>query len=276
MWYGLCIAVPHFINIVFTPILSGLSDEFGRKKILILGTIGAVLFSLVSAFGIVFGLLSLLFLGLIIKGAFSRTNPIAQAAIGDISETKQKVLYMGYLQTTISIGAFIGPIIGGYFANQFLFSKLNFSMPFFIAGLFGGVSCLLTIFIFKETLMTKRDTAAWSAFNFQTVKKVFSNRDVLSISMVLLLSQISWSLYYQFMPPILKNSLNFNAHQLGIFVGLIAFWLALAASLGIKILNRYFSLRGMLLLSLYLVLLGLGLSFLFCFLHLSGKWSVLI
>lgn len=276
MWYGLCVAIPHVINIIMTPILSGLSDEFGRKKILSISTFGALVFSLTAALGIVFGTLSLLFVGFIIKGAFSRTNPIAQAVIGDLSERQEKVIYMGYLQTTISIGAFIGPVIGGYFANQFLFSKLNFSLPFFIAALFGGISWLLACFLFQETLIERQNPKRWSAFNFQTFKSVFSNPDVLRISAILLLSQISWSLYYQFIPPILKTQLNFNAHHLGLFVGLIAFWLAIAASLGIKILERFFSLRQMLMISIYLVFIGLLLTFLFCFLHLSEHWNILI
>lgn len=276
MWYGLSVAVPHIINIFITPILSALSDEFGRKKILILGTLGAVLFALVAAFGIVFGSLTLLFLGLVIKGAFSRTNPIAQAAVGDISERHKKVVYMGYLQTAISIGAFIGPVLGGYFAHQFLFNQVNFAVPYFIAAIFAGLSFLITVVFFRETLTIKRESARWNAFNFQTIKKVFSNKDVLRISAVLLLCQISWSLYYQFIPPILKNTLNFDAHQLGLFVGMVALWLALATSIGIHFLDRFFSLRQMLIASVYLILIGLVLTFVFCFLHQAGDSTFFI
>lgn len=188
MWYGLCVAVPHVINIIMTPILSALSDEFGRKRILILGTLGAFLFAITAAFGVLLGSLSLLFLGRIIQGAFSRTNPIAQAVVGDLSAKQNKVLYMGYLQTSISLGAFIGPIMGGYFANQFLFNKLNFSLPYFVAAIFAALSCFIAIFYFKETLTAKRSYVPWSEFNVQTIKKVFSNKKVLGISAVRLLS----------------------------------------------------------------------------------------
>lgn len=276
MWYGLCVAMPHLINIVMTPILSGLSDELGRKKILILGTFGALLFSFTAALGIVYGLLWLLLLGFVIKGGFSRTNPIAQAVVGDISVAHKKVVYMGYLQTTIATGAFLGPIIGGYFANPVFFQYVNFSLPFFIAGLLGGISCWLTYALFQETLVKKENHSRWSAFNFQAIKNVLSNKEVLSISIILLLSQISWSLYYQFIPPILKAELHFNAYQLGLFVGLIAFWLAAAASIGIRILERMLSLNHMLLVSLWLVLLGLLLTLVLCFLRLSDSLQGLI
>lgn len=266
MWYGLAVAVPHIINIVVTPILCALSDEFGRKKILLVGTAGAFLFALIGALGVLWGLLGLVFFALILRGAFSRTNPIAQAVIGDVSDRQHKIINMGYLQTAISIGAFIGPIIGGYFANQVYFSQLNFSLPFFIAALFAAISCLLTLFIFKETLTTPR---SWTSFQFAKVKTLFTNRTIVMVSAVLLLSQISWSSYYQFIPPILKTELHFTAQQLGWFVGMIALWLALATTFGIKWLDQLYSLRQILFISIYLILLGTVLSFIFCFYHLN-------
>jgi MFS family permease len=275
MWYGICIAIPHIINIIITPLLSALSDELGRKKILLFGTFGALLFAITAALGVLFGMLSLLLLSRLIQGAFSRTNPIAQAVIGDIATHHNKIVYMGYLQTAISIGAFIGPIIGGYVARPFLFGFFNFSLPFFIASFFAFISFILTMILFNETL-TEKPISHPRKLHFPSIKNVLFNRHVWHISLVLLLSQISWSMYYQFIPPILKTVLHFDAHQIGIFVGLIAFWLALATTFGIRLLQRFFNLHHMLMLSLYLVFIGLLLSFLFCFIHLDGNWTLLI
>jgi MFS family permease len=270
MWYGLCVAVPHVVNIFVAPVLSALSDEFGRKKMLFVGTLGALLFALIAGCGILFGMMGLLFLGMIIQGIFSRTNPIAQAVVGDISPAVTKIRNMGYLQTAISIGAFIGPILGGYFASKFFFPQLNFSLPFFIAALFAGISCVMTVVFFQETL-SSRHSNAWNEFNWPTLKKVIMNPQILQISLVLLLSQISWSMYYQFIPPILKATLGFNSHALGIFVGMISFWLALATTFGIKFFEKFLSMRQMLLLSLYLVLIGLAVCIIFCLLHQSSQ-----
>lgn len=267
LWYGLCIAIPHIINILCTPVMSILSDEWGRKKILCFATFGAFLFAITAALGVIFGMLSLLFLGRLIQGAFSRTNPIAQAVVGDLCSREDKLVAMGYLQTAISVGAFIGPIIGGYFANQFFFQKINFSGPFFIAALLGAISFILSLTIFKETLdQRKREISLGDRFNFFRLKQVLLKPNVIKISIILLLLQISWSLYYQFIPPIIKTQLNFDAHALGFFVGLIAFWLAMATLFGIKWLQRLFSQNQILLISIYAVLLGtllsmIGLSF---------------
>lgn len=269
MWYGLSVAVPHILNIFITPLLSGLSDEYGRKPILMIGTFGAFLFALVGAIGILFGSLILVMLALIIRGAFSRTNPIAQAIIGDKVVSNQKMTAMGYLQTAISIGAFLGPLIGGYFANRFLFNYFNYSLPYFIASIFGGISLLMTLFLFNETLTIKKIGQGFQFFNFQAIRKISFNKKVLFISIVLLLTQMSWSLYYQFIPPILKTELSFSPSQLGLYVGMIAFWLALATAFGIKFINQFLNFYQMLMLSLYLILVGLLLTLLFLFYHAS-------
>jgi MFS family permease len=275
MWYGLCVAVPHLMNIAITPILGSLSDEYGRRKILLVGTLGALLFALTAGFGIVYGMLSLLFLGRLIQGAFSRTNPIAQAVIGDISPPDKKVLYMGYLQTAIALGAFIGPLLGGYYANKYFFNELNFALPYFIAALFAGISCLITFCFFAETLIKPQTgPSSWRNLNWLAIKNVLVNPAVLKISLVLLLSQISWSLYYQFMPPILKTSLNFTAHYLGFFIGLIALWLALGSAVGIKILSYFCGLANILLIGLYLILIGLILTIVGC--YFPGEHQLLI
>jgi len=271
MWYGLCVAIPHFVNMIAAPILSTLSDTVGRKKILLLSTLGAFLFAAIAGAGVLGGFISLLFLGRIIQGVFSRTNPIAQAVIGDISSPANKVLSMGYLQTAISLGAFLGPVMGGYFANRFFFSHFNFSLPYFIAMIFGLISFILTLIFFKETLRGKSH-ADFEGLQLKRIQTLFLNKKVRQISLLLLLVQISWSLYYQFIPPLIKTELQFTSHQLGLFVGLVALWLALATSFGIRVLYRFFSPSQMLLGSLYVVLIGIVLSALFCFLPLKGPF----
>lgn len=276
LWYGVAVAIPHLLNIVVTPILSALSDEFGRKKILLIGTFGAFVFSIVAALGILWGMLSLVLLSCVIRGAFSRTNPIGQAIVGDIAPPAKKMAYMGYLQLAISIGAFLGPVIGGYLAKPYLFEKLNFSLPFFVAAIFGGVSSILTLLIFQETHTDRKRTMTTFKEYVVTIKKILFSPLILKISILVLLSQLSWSFYYQFTPPVLKTVFGFLPHSLGLFVGLIALWLALAAGLGVRWLEQWFTIKEIVFISMYLVFVGSLMSALFCFLQLNAHWNFLI
>lgn len=263
LWYGLCVALPNFINVFFAPTLSALSDELGRKKILMVEIGSAFLFTLMVGLGIFYGILGFIFLGFIIRGAFSRTNPTALTIIGDTAPREKKILYMSYLQFAISLGAALGPMLGGYLANRLWFAKLNFSLPFFVGA---GLALLNTAFAFyliHETLK-KKQTNRTSEFNFPALKKVILHPDVLRISLVMLLIQVSWSTYYQFIPPVLKTLYGFESSQLGLFIGLIAIWLALATGFWIKLLHRFLDVRQLLLVSIYLVLGGLIINLLAC------------
>lgn len=266
MWYGICISIPYFINLFFAPFLSMLSDEFGRRKFLLFEIISSFCFMLMAGFAILLGHLWLLLASFVVRGAFSRTNTTALAIIGDASSKDKKMMYMGYLQVAISIGACIGPMISGFFADRFFFNTLNFSLPFFMAACLAFINAVLTYFLIDETLQqssseawqtktTNRITANWLA-----VKHVITHPDILKTSLLLLLFQITWSSYYQFMPPLLKTFYHFDSRLLGIFIGMIAFWLIIGSGPVFKLVHQKLSPRNILNLSVALELSGVCLT----------------
>lgn len=264
-WYGLCISVPHILTIFAGPFLSMLSDNIGRRKILLITSLGAASLTLLTGLGVFFGLIWLVLTGRIVGGLISRTNPVAQAIVGDVSTPDNKIINMGYLQFFISVGAFIGPVIGGLLASHFFFHEMNYSTPFFLACAFGIGGFIVTYFFFEETLEnhhpkspnTQRSNIAKSIRDMLTL---FKNPVVLNTAILLLISQLSWSLYYQFTPPVLVTVYKFKAAQIGLFVGLIALWLALTTGFLIKPLKKKFSLTQMMYLASLAILFGLLLT----------------
>jgi hypothetical protein len=67
-------------------------------------------------------------------------------------------------------------------------------------------------------------------------------------------------MYYQFIPPILKSVYHFNAHSLGVFIGMIAFWLLIGSGPAFKLIYPAFNYRTMLNISLGIELLGIFIS----------------
>lgn len=263
MWYGVCISIPSFINLFFAPLLSTLSDEFGRRKFLLFEIMSSFCFMLMAGFAVLFGQLWLLLASFVVRGAFSRTNTTALAIIGDAASQDKKMMYMGYLQVAISIGACIGPIISGFFAHSFFFSTLNFSLPFFIAACLAFTNAVLTYFLIDETLQ-QSSSQAWRTktsnrliANLLAVKHVITHPDILKTSLLLLLFQLTWACYYQFMPPLLKTVYHFDSHLLGIFIGMIAFWLIIGSGPISKLAHQIFSPRNILNVSIALELAGI-------------------
>src|SRR3990167_8841678 len=266
MWYGTCISLPYFINLFFAPLLSALSDEFGRRRFLLVEITSAFFYMLFAGLSVLLGQLWLLLLSFVIRGAFSRTNTTALAIIGDSCRGKSKLTMMGYLQIAISCGACAGPIIAGFFSDRFMFDTFNFSLPFFIAACLAFINAILTSLMIDESLQQKT-SAAWVSVtqsrlraNLLAVKHVITHPDVLKTSLVLLLFQITWSTYYQFMPPLLKTVYHFDAHLLGIFIGMIAFWLIIGAGPIFKLLHPHFNHHGILNISIFLELAGVAIT----------------
>lgn len=270
MWFGICISTPYLINLFFAPLLSMLSDEFGRRKFLLFEISSAFLYMLLAGLGIFMGSLWLLLIGFVIRGAFSRTNTTALAIIGDTCTKNRKLTYMARLQMAISLGACLGPIIAGFFANRFYFDFFNFSLPFFIAACLACINMVLTYFLIDETLQrstSQVSTVKTSRFNanWDSIKYVVTHRDILKISLLLLFFQISWSTYYQFMGPLLKTVYQFSPDHLSLFISMIGAWLLLAAGPLFKLLHGKYSTLQLLNGSACIEVAGIGMAILVYF-----------
>lgn len=254
LWYGIVNAIPNVLNIFFSPLLSALSDVFGRKKIMLFEVASGCLFGLLLGFGIYMGNLIFVLIAFAVRGAFAKTNPTALAIIGDIATKDNKIILMGYLQFAISIGATLGPIIGGYIAARFFFTTLNYSFAFFVVAIIAVLNTFLGLKLLKETL---RQAVPIRLIYWHALKQTIFHQEVLRISCILLLIQLAWSTYYQFMPAILKTHFYFDNDRLGIFIGMIALWLALASSIVLKWLQYFCNAQQLLTIAIYFILFGL-------------------
>jgi MFS transporter, DHA1 family, tetracycline resistance protein len=263
-WYGLCVAIPALLGVISGPLLSCLSDTWGRKNVLLLAIIGAAIAATLSGIAVSIGCLWLFLAGCLVQGIFAKTNPIAQAVIADSTENSQKISAMGYLQTAISMGAFMSPIIGGQLALLF-FHRMNYAAPFFASLFFAVIALIITTVYFKESF-SREQAQEKKTSSFQSLLSVISLRHVVLISCVLFVSQISWSMYYQYIGPSLNAVFHLSAGRLGLFIGCIALWLAIASSIGMAYLAQRYSLAHLLLIGFFMELVGQALS-------LIGLWS---
>src|SRR5205814_9452572 len=101
---GLVTALFGIMQFIAAPILGELSDVFGRKKLLILG-IGILAFSqLLFAIGIIQKSLIILLISRSVAGLAAANFAIAQAAIADITEPKDRAKNFGLIGCAICIG----------------------------------------------------------------------------------------------------------------------------------------------------------------------------
>ncbi len=145
---GALVSLHALFQLLFSPIWGSISDNVGRKPILIVGALGNALALLM------FGLstqLWMLFVARALSGIFSAaTLPTALAFIGDSTSKENRGGGMGVIGAAMGTGMVLGPGIGGWLGAESL------STPFFVAGALSLVAGLLIVLILPESLPVEK------------------------------------------------------------------------------------------------------------------------
>jgi DHA1 family tetracycline resistance protein-like MFS transporter len=161
---GLLLASYSVMQFLFAPVLGRLSDERGRRPILLLSLFGSVLAW--TLFGLAESLI-VLFVARILAGAMGGNIATAQAYIADITPPEERAKGLGLIGAAFGLGFVFGPALGGIFSSDAMlsFSRTllpafvpvnQFSLPSFAAAAICGLNLVVAGFVLPET-RTKRD-----------------------------------------------------------------------------------------------------------------------
>ncbi len=143
---GFLLSSNAIFGFIFGPILSKLSDKYGRKPMMLISLGGTLI-------GFIILILSnniiVLLISRIIDGIFSGQFPIARAMIGDVVSPEDRPKQMTNIGITFGLAFLIGPAIGG------LLSSFGFIGPGIIATILTGFSFVYTAIYLKESLPNK-------------------------------------------------------------------------------------------------------------------------
>jgi DHA1 family tetracycline resistance protein-like MFS transporter len=215
--FGYFIAVYAVMQFVASPILGGLSDQFGRRPILLGSLLGAGIDYIFMALA---PTLNLLFLGRIIAGLTGASMTVANSYIADISDDSNRSSNFGMIGAAFGIGFIAGPIIGG------LLGHFGPEMPFYGAAVLNILNFLFGLFILPESLKKEnRRVVNWRKLNpFTTIVNTMKIQGmslfVLTYALLFLAGNVHpsvWTLYTE-------SKFGWNSIQVGIslsFVGLI-------------------------------------------------------
>ena len=123
------------------PVLGRISDQVGRKWILLVCTLGTVLASLAQG---VFTSVWILFIARMVDGLTGGNNSVANAALADYSDKSERYRVFSYANGAFGVG-----FIGGSLLSWYL-TRFGIQTPFFGAAGMATVSSLLLLFFFRE------------------------------------------------------------------------------------------------------------------------------
>jgi multidrug resistance protein len=162
---GLLFASYSIMQLIFSPILGGLSDKYGRRPVLLLSIIGTGLGFLILGMATT---LWMLFLGRILDGITGGNISTAQAYIADITTEENRAKGMGLIGAAFGLGFIFGPAIGG------ILSHWGIHVPFFFAAALCFANATLLFFTLPETV-TADHPAKHSAAGGRSLRHVIAS-----------------------------------------------------------------------------------------------------
>lgn len=191
-WMAACYAVMLF---VCAPIMGALSDQYGRRPILLISLFFFGLDYVLQGFA---PSLSWLFVGRIIAGITGASFSTASAFISDLSTPDKKAQNFGIIGAAFGLGFIIGPMLGGILGNYGL------RVPFFGSAILAGVNLIFGYFILPESLKKEnRRVFDWRRANPIGTLQVLTKYSVLKSFLLILVLvyiahyslQSTWSFY---------------------------------------------------------------------------------
>ena len=223
------------------PILGDLSDKYGRKKILLLCLVLTGLSYIISAIGIHLESVLLVLVGRSVAGFMAGSMPIAQAAIADISLPDEKAKNLSYITLAGCLGFVIGPLVGGYFSQQSLASWFTTQTPFYVAAVLALLNALGLWLSFHETFFPQFNLKIKVLKGVELFLGAFRNPKIRAVSLIFLLFQFAWGLYFQFVSLYSVQTYHFSALKIGLFMGYIGLIFVFSLLKGIHFYLRFTS-----------------------------------
>ncbi|MEL7006105.1 MAG: TCR/Tet family MFS transporter, partial [Bacteroidota bacterium] len=153
-WLIFSFAIMQFL---FSPVLGGLSDQYGRRPIILLSLFGFGIDYLFLGFAPTIGWL---FVGRFIAGIMGASFTTASAYIADVSSAEDRSKNFGIIGAAFGLGFIIGPSLGG------ILGVYGSRVPFYAAAILTLVNWLYGYFILPESLKKEnRRPFSWKRAN---------------------------------------------------------------------------------------------------------------
>ena len=143
IWGGILTSLFSVMQFLFGPCLGTLSDQYGRKPVLMVSLFVMVGYYTVMVFA---HTVWLLLLGRLIGGITAATHATATALVADVSAPKDKAARFGLLGAGFGMGFVLGPVLGG------MLGEWGPRAPFVAAAFLSALNFLMAWLILPETV----------------------------------------------------------------------------------------------------------------------------
>lgn len=217
-----------------SPILGALADDFGRKKLLSGSLVIAALSNLLTGIALEWHLLWLVILTRFAAGLMEGNIAIARAMATQLKSISKHKTF-GKINAAASIAYLIGPLFGGFLADNQLFQGETSATPFYtICILFFGIS-FMSLFVLKNDPVvvehiSEKEVAYHIFERFKIIKKMshlFKNKRLRFLMLISTFFTLAIDIFYEFGPVYLTDKWMLSPVDLTIYNSVLCIALAL-------------------------------------------------
>ena len=251
-------------QLMFSPIVGGLSDRYGRRPILLISLLG---------FGIDYIILALaptyewFFIGRIMAGITGASFTTAAAYIADISTPETRTQNFGLIGAAFGLGFIIGPFLGG------VIGEWDIKYPFYAAASLSFVNFIYGFLILPESLplSSRRTFDIRRANPFGTLLQLSKYNKVKSLLLAFTFLYLGshavqsvWSYFtmYQF---------NWNEGTVGLSLAFVGILVALVQTVVAKKVANVFGIERSIVMGFFLYAVGM-----FLFSVANSTWMMFV
>lgn len=174
---GLFVALWALMQFVAAPIIGSLSDQFGRRPVILLSAAGLAADYVLMALAPDLWWLAL---GRIIAGITSASFTTAFAYMADVTPPEKRARAYGLIGAAFSAGFVAGPLVGG------VLGEISPRAPFWAAAALSGVTFLYGLFVLPESLAPEnRMKFSWARANpFGAMMLLRSHHELFGLAVV--------------------------------------------------------------------------------------------
>jgi MFS transporter, DHA1 family, tetracycline resistance protein len=231
------------MQFIFSPILGGLSDRFGRRPVVLLSNFGLALDYVLMALA---PSLIWLFAGRVISGVTSASVSTAFAYISDITTPERRAAVFGKVGAAFGAGFILGPAVGG------LLGGADPRLPFWVAAGLSFANTMYGLLILPESLpRDRRAPFRWKSANpIGALHLLGSDRILAGLSVVNFFTQLAHAVLPSTFVLYATYRYGWDSKTVGVTLAMVGICAMLVQGLGIGPIMRLFGERRSLLLGL--------------------------
>ncbi|MEM7170177.1 MAG: MFS transporter [Pseudomonadota bacterium] len=231
--YGVLTGIFYLFWFFGAAYISKLSDYIGRKRGIVICLLGALAGYILTIIAIETANFYLLLLGRAISGFTAGNQPIAQAALIDISrDDDERARNMGKVVAASALGLVAGPLIAGLLSDTaILGSYATLQLPFYCAAGLVSLALLLVLVYFHDARLEHRKIDFGLGEVFINLLRVRDRPTIIKLSAVFFFFELGLNSFFIYLNDFAIERFHFSTFQNSLLLTVFGLVMAIASGL---------------------------------------------